>query len=249
MFNIYVGGVGSGKTTAAVRDAILHPGNNVYVHASMGITKVPAKIEGQWKNVIQWETLDDLSDARCGVILIDEADMFFNSRDYAKLNDVIRRKMKEHRKDHVYIIATTQHISFVDKVMRIFVDEVRLIERHGFPFIGWFWRDSARPPIICRSCRMMRPDGIGDRVGWRKWFGMGTFYSWKGYPASILGEDESAKAVDIKKREENATDDKPPLHVSQGRFFFSSLVASVYDTSAKVSDHFNHGGNAGTAHA
>jgi len=239
---MYVGGVGSGKTYAMVRDAVLHWGKNVYVHRSMPLNDGYFRAIG--KEVHYWDTLDDLADAKCGIVLLDEIDMFLNSRNFATLNDVVRRKMKEHRKDHVDFAATTQNVSFVDKVARIFVDEARLIRRVTWPVLGWFKSSAVRPPIVCRDCGEVTPDGKGDALGWRKWLGFATRYSWAGYPATILGEEESTTGMGIERREENRGEDAPPIRISQGGFWFTPEIAAAYQTHKKVSDYFNEAAHA-----
>jgi len=241
MFNLYVGGVGSGKSIAMIHDAAKHWGHNVYTHKSMPLDF--SRLAPN-KHVIEWEDLDDLRDAKCGIVLLDEADMFINSRNFATLNDVIRRKFKEHRKDHVDFVGTTQHVSFVDKVARIFIDEARLIRRRTWPVVGAVFPRFARPPVKCRTCGEVTPDGKGDTLGWRKWTGCATRYEWVGYPATILGDDESAKGVNLERREENRPEDAPTLAISRGGFWFTPELGGAYSTHGKVSDHFN-----GLAHA
>jgi len=219
---LIVGGVGSGKTYNIMvqidrSDPTLFP--NVYANMDM---KIPGR------NFVKWIDPDLVKDFNCGYLIVDEADMLFNSRNYANLNETFRNMLKEHRKHHLRIFYTTQHLSFLDKVMRIFLDEVWLVKKYSVPFLGWLDPDTVRPDIICKHCNKMRPDdGMGDRHKWyHRWLGFGTFYMWRIYPPSILRDEEDMKEIeemDIQSR-------------GWGWARFSLKIAQMYDTSAKVSE-------------
>jgi len=217
---MFVGSVGQGKTFNAVNYALKNLGDNVY-------TNIPLDLPG--KKIHRWVNFNEIAEATCGTLLIDEADMWLNSRDFKNLDNTARDVLKEHRKHHLRLVATTQHVSFVDKVFRILCDEVRVVRKVSLPFIGWFWPDCIRPSIVCRHCASVRKDdGVGDdgtRLG--RWLGFGTVYFWDVFPPSVLGEDESASALE--------TNNRGIQPVDKGWCFYSQLVAMMYDTSARAS--------------
>lgn len=219
---LIVGGVGAGKTYNAVAVIAKNKDkgfDNIYANMELN---VPTKILQKWNDP------NNLQKASCGYLLIDEADMWFNSRNYANLNDTFRNLLKEHRKHHLRIISTTQHLSFVDKIMRIFIDDVWLVKKFSIPFLGWFDKNSIRPDIICKHCGKLRvDDGRGDRHKWyHRYFGFGTFYMWKIYPPTILRDEEDMKSIDEM--------DIPSR--GWGWCRFNLEIAQMYDTSSKVSE-------------
>ena len=239
---MYVGGVGMGKTALAVYACQQDHGDNVFSNIPLNQEYFPnPDRKGTFKNIIEWIALDDLEHATCGVWFMDEADMWLDSRKFSSLNDVARRKLKEHRKDDIRIISTTQHVSFVDRVFRILCDEVRVVSRRSWPFIGWIWPSCVRPDMNCPHCGRMRPDGMGDRhYWWQRWLGMGTVYTWDVYPASILGASEDASGKDLEREEEESVDEegnptRPSKRLGHGHKLFNMSFAGAYDTSAKAS--------------
>jgi len=220
MHVMFVGAVGQGKTYNAVRFAFNSPGDNVF-------TNIPLKMEGV--NIVKWQEFHEIKEATCGTLFIDEADMWLNSREFAKLDNTARDVLKEHRKHHLRIVTTTQHVSFVDRIFRILCDEVRIVKKVSLPFIGWFRPDCVRPSIVCHHCRKVRSDdGTGDHdKAWRRWLGFGTVYFWDIYPPSVLGEDESANAMDTEMRGIEP--------IGKGWCLYSQAIAAMYDTSARAS--------------
>jgi len=223
MFDLFVGGIGQGKTYCMVAMAYEAPKDefkNVFANLDL---MIPGK------NCVKWRNFEQIADANCGVLLIDEADMWINSRKFATLDDTARDVLKEHRKHHIRIVATTQHVTFIDKVFRILCDRVCLVRRYSIPLLGLFYPDSIRPSVICKNCGKVRmDDGIGDRFyWWQRWLFFGTFYAWKIYPPTILGEDESANANDVQEKEIPS--------IGWGWKQFNSHIAAMYDTSARAS--------------
>jgi len=219
---MYAGAVGSGKTLGALKFVLECPGNNVYANMDINLPEP--------KKLVRWSRFDAIRDATCGVLLIDEASMFLDAREFAKLDPTIKDLIKEHRKHHLRIVTTTQDVSFIDKMFRILCDEVRVMRRVSLPFIGWFWPDCVRPDIVCQVCKDVRiDDGIGDRNKWYgRWFGFGTIYHYKVYPPTILGEQEDASGSELERKQIQ------PL--STGWFAWSTFkFLGLYDTSAKVS--------------
>jgi len=219
---MFVGAVGQGKTYNAVRFAVESPGDNIFAN-------LPLQFPETYKiNVHKWTDFAEIKDATCGTLFIDEADMWLNSREFAKLDNTARDVLKEHRKHHLRIVTTTQHVSFVDRIFRILCDEVRVVKKVSLPFVGWLNPDCVRPSITCRHCRVVRTDdGIGDHYKWwGRTLGFGTLYFWNVYPPTILGEDESATAETVEQKIEPT---------SRGWCFYSNRIAAMYDTSARAS--------------
>jgi len=141
--------------------------------------------------------------AHCGVLFIDELQLYLGARDWEKMSDDAKDFWTRHRHYDVTIISTTQHPSFVDKMCRILTDEVRLMSIVSLPFVGWFKRSSVRPPDPCRcaACQAVphpRRDALGDRhYWWQRAFGFGTILIWRVYPPSILGGEEMLNPRDL----------------------------------------------------
>lgn len=225
MHVMYVGAVGAGKTFCAVADAIEDKGDFI-------VSNVPMAVDDQnelaGKTVDVWERFDDdaFINSRCGALVLDEAPLWLDARKFEMLSGHARRKIIEHRKDDLFIVSTAQHIAFIDKVFRILCDEVRLVERRWFPFIGWIWPKCVRPTIICKDCGRIRRDGEGDDSHFiKRLFGVGTYYRWSAYPVTVIGAEESAAGDAL--NEEKA--------VRKGRRLFDIHIASAYDTHAKLS--------------
>jgi len=218
---LIVGDVGAGKTYTALA-TIYHNKDkgysNVYPNFAM---RMPGR------EIHQWLDPKTLKTANCGYLVIDEADMWFNSRNYATLDDVFRNLLKEHRKHHLRIIYTTQHLSMIDKIMRIFLDDVKVVKKYSLPFIGWIWKKCVRKDIRCKHCGLVRvDDGRGDRdTWWKQMFGFGTIYIWQTFPTTILREEENTDAV--QERIEP---------IKSGVFLYDHAIACLYDTSGKVSE-------------
>jgi len=220
MHVMFVGSVGQGKTYNAVRFAFDSPGKKVF--ANIDLQMPGAELH-------KWQLFDEIKNATCGTLFIDEADMWLNSREFAKLDNTARDVLKEHRKHHLRIVTTTQHVSFVDRIFRILCDEVRIVKKVSLPFIGFLWPDCVRPSIHCHHCSKVRlDDGKGDHFAWwGRWFGFGTLYFWDVYPPSVLGEDESANALD--------TEMRGIQPIGKGWCKYSQAIAAMYDTSARAS--------------
>lgn len=220
MHVMFVGSVGAGKTFNAVAFAAKSFGPNVWANMDL---EIPGRTLRRWTN------FSEIAEANCGTLFIDEADMWLNSRDFAKLDSTARDVIKEHRKHHLRIVTTTQNVTFVDKIFRILCDEVRVVKKVSVPLLGFLWPDCVRPSITCRHCQIVRQDdGEGDQEKWwRKWTGFGTFYIWRVYPPDILGEQETANADVLLEKNINAT--------GWGWQLYSQRIAAMYDTSAKAS--------------
>jgi len=241
---MYVGPVGSGKTYNAVAHAIEDAGDFITTNQPIDESRLnqwlvenPKKAKEIFKlgdgllgkiakKVVEWTTFgDDVAiNARCGVLLIDEAPLWLDARKFDALSADARRKIIEHRKDDLLIISTAQDVAFIDKVFRLLCDEVRLVHQVSFPFIGWFWPTCVRPTIVCSHCGRIRRDGHGDDRGLKRWFGFGTFYSWSTFKAKDLIDSQDTTGETVE-----------PKSIGGGWRLFDIRIAMIYDTSAKLS--------------
>jgi len=247
MHIMYVGAVGSGKTFLAVRDAIHDPGDfivtnmpvdeehacsviedlhpkrqaEIFVRADLNATFIAKKRVQVWKDFSETAAFE----AKCGVLLIDEAPLWLDARKYDALSPEARMKLIEHRKDDLMIISTAQDVSFIDKVFRTLCDEIRLVKMYRLPFVGWLWPTSVRPTIVCKDCGRVRRDGHGDDRGVFKLFGFGTLYSWDSFKAKDLLDSQDVTGESVAE----------PKRLGGGTRLFDIRVAEAYSTSMKLS--------------
>lgn len=111
MINIITGRPGSGKTYILTRIALeqLKMGKDVYANY---------KINWEGDNLHYWDSSMELSAISKGVIIMDEAQVYFNSRKWEALDEKLQYKLQQHRKDGLDIWGTVQHESRLDVVMR-----------------------------------------------------------------------------------------------------------------------------------
>lgn len=244
MHIMYVGPVGAGKTFNAVAEAVIDAGDHIatntalngeaiaeYLLAKPDVGKkhdlrADGSLLHKDKQIILWEDFgnDTVKDAKCGVLLIDEAPLWLDARKYDALSPDARRKIIEHRKDDLLLLSTAQDVAFIDKVFRLLCDEIRLVKSSWLPFLGWFVPTSVRPTIVCKDCARVRRDGKGDDRGWRKWFGCGTIYTWTTFKAKDLidAQDTTGETVE-------------PKAIGSGWRLFDTRIAKCYETSLKLS--------------
>jgi len=73
-------------------------------------------------NLRYWGKLSDLYDVKNGIILMDEAHVYLNSRKWADLPEDFERKLYQHGKDGLHIVGTVQNVRRLDTVMRELID-------------------------------------------------------------------------------------------------------------------------------
>jgi len=141
---IITGLPGSGKTyvLAKIAKQYLEEGRNVYSNFWLDWNE---------KNLKYWTKLDDLTNIQDGVILMDEAQVYFNSRSWSELDTKFQYKLQQHRKDGLDIWGTVQHEARIDVVMRELISEFykchRIIgskEDTKYPW-GMIWVSSFYP--------------------------------------------------------------------------------------------------------
>jgi hypothetical protein len=113
MISIITGRPGQGKTFVATLLAYKEwlKGVKIYSNYRLNFGKT-------YNKVVYWTELDDLLDVKNGLILMDEASVYLNSRNWDKLTPEFQYKLQQHRKDGLNILSTTQSINRVDSVYR-----------------------------------------------------------------------------------------------------------------------------------
>jgi len=116
MITLVTGLPGAGKTYFAVREMVqaLKEGRDVY-------TNIPCKIEG----VKYWKKLKNLLYLKKGLIVMDEAQVYLNSRKWDTLPEWVQYKLQQHRKQGLDILAITQSINRIDTVMRELIGDYK----------------------------------------------------------------------------------------------------------------------------
>jgi len=114
--NIITGLPGSGKTYVLAKMAkqFLEEGTQVYSNF---------RLLWPGENLHYWRSWDDLKDIRFGIIICDELPVYFNSRQWEKLDPETMRLLQQHRKKSLHIWGTVQHEARIDVSMRELVSE------------------------------------------------------------------------------------------------------------------------------
>jgi len=144
MINAFVGKPGMGKTYSMVKLAIhaIGQGRDVYTNFFIDekkvnnyldkkisstqkfiekILKLPPKKRGR---IIYWRTIHELVDIKSGEILMDEAQIYINSREFRSLPPEFQYKAQQHRKHGVNFWLGVQNIKRIDVVARELVNSV-----------------------------------------------------------------------------------------------------------------------------
>lgn len=88
-----------------------------------------------WKNIHEWNKMNN------GIILVDEAQRYFNARSWNQLSEETEIKLQQHGKEDLDVWATTQHFTRIDITLRILVEIFYKVEMTiGSPnnFKSWF---------------------------------------------------------------------------------------------------------------
>lgn len=96
------------------------------------LKKVTDDIVGDWsdlsdrknenKKLFYWTNLHELEHMESGSVLMDEAQRYFNARQWEQLSSETEIKLQQHGKDDLDIYATTQHYSRIDISLRQLVE-------------------------------------------------------------------------------------------------------------------------------
>jgi zona occludens toxin (predicted ATPase) len=122
MINIVVGKPGTGKTYYLVAKAVkcLNKGRNVYSNFFIDYEMLKAKgfLKKNCGSLTFWHTALDLINIKEGVILMDECQIYFNSRSWKDLPESLQYKFQQHRKQGLDIWGAVQNLKRVEIVLR-----------------------------------------------------------------------------------------------------------------------------------
>jgi hypothetical protein len=124
MINIYVGKPGSGKTYALVRLSykLINEGRDIFSNFHIDFKSMPLK-KGHG-SVYYWTDIIQLIPVKQGEIIIDEAQIYMNSRDWKNLPKIMQYKLQQHRKQGLNIHGAVQNVRRIDTVARELVNSV-----------------------------------------------------------------------------------------------------------------------------
>ena len=136
MINIYVGKPGMGKTYALVRLAykLINEGRDIYANFHIDFSGM--KMTNIAGTVRYWENIDEIVKVKTGEILIDEAQIYMNSRDWKSLPKKVQYKLQQHRKQGVNIHGAVQNVKRIDTVARELVNSIFEVKKIGRLFIA-----------------------------------------------------------------------------------------------------------------
>lgn len=77
----------------------------------------PDKLLFYWRNIHEWNLMKQ------GIIIVDEAQKYFNARMWSHLSEDTEAKLQEHGKEDLDVWATTQHYTRIDITLRILVEQ------------------------------------------------------------------------------------------------------------------------------
>lgn len=127
---MHTGRPGTGKTYNLVRRGLRHLRKGRTVYSNI-------KINYEGENLKFWKNVEDLRNIKEGIILMDEAHVYFNSRKWKDLPEETLRLLAQHRKKGLHIEGTVQHVNRLDVVMRELIDHWYTYENKPFFFIRW----------------------------------------------------------------------------------------------------------------
>jgi len=119
---------GKGKTyyMSHLAERFLKQGRMIYANYHLNVPPEMEHLVHYWSNIYEINAFDE------GVILMDEAQRYFNSRQWGLLSEDTEIKLQQHRKNGLDIYATTQHYTRLDVTLRILV--------HKFYVCTRFWK-------------------------------------------------------------------------------------------------------------
>jgi len=134
MINIITGLPGSGKTFYLTKIAYENCLNkiNVYANFNIDFSNIDPELN---KYLFFWNDLNNFHEIKQGVILIDECQIYFNSRAWKNLPLRVQYKFQQHRKQGITIFGAVQNINRIDKIIREIVNWVFVVKRLGSLFI------------------------------------------------------------------------------------------------------------------
>lgn len=194
---LIVGRRGAGKTALATKIAVnrMRQGERVYANYAIHDR---GRHAGRVFSLLQCMDLGDCT------IVIDEANMWCNSRSWAMIPDGVIAEWQESRKSGVSFIFTSQHESRVDVIIRELVDWVLCCER--VPLVPKWVPFFRYHRTYLEEIEQVRAGTVGRAVSW--WMGddimrayatrerIGTFNAQvlREYAAALKAGDEGALA-------------------------------------------------------
>lgn len=133
MIFVYTGKTGSGKTWKMVHDAYKEwkRGVDIYSNIPLFFKDRKYKID-RVGEIHYYESIIELLDVSDGIILMDEAQVLMNARNWENLPYEFQWKLQQHRKHKLDLFATTQNMGTIDIAMRRLVQQWK----HCYPV---FW--------------------------------------------------------------------------------------------------------------
>jgi len=147
---------GTGKTYNGVREMIKYLNKGFFVYSNIKINwegkkekrtafkklLMKIKLKRQWndypkENLKYWKKLEDLYNLEEGIIFMDEAHVYINSRRWKDMPEEMERKLAQHRKDGLHIVCTVQSVNRLDTIFRELIDYWYVYENHLLWFTRW----------------------------------------------------------------------------------------------------------------
>lgn len=141
MISFIVGLPGAGKTMFLMREALraLKAGRDVYYNMpDVDVEKLlenAARGQNKVGRMVRWTSWLDFLNVENGLILVDEAQIYFNAYKWQDLPEEVQYKLQQHRKDGIDIMGAVQNVRRITTVMRElcnFVWEVKNIGNRVF---------------------------------------------------------------------------------------------------------------------
>ena len=122
--HIITGLPGSGKTYFLVTKALKFLAEGRVVYSNFWI-------DWSGSGLVYWEKVQELQNVKDGVIIMDEAQIYFNARKWDFLDEKLKYKLQQHRKDGLDVGGSVQNIKRLDVVMRELVSHYYEVKRIG----------------------------------------------------------------------------------------------------------------------
>lgn len=147
---LYTGRPGTGKTYLLTRQVLqlLNDGYVVYCNYWIDWHGVKGKKWNWWKfrneeyeypasNLRSWSDIAELYNTKNCIIVMDEANVYMDAREWASMPRQFKYKLSQHRHDAIHIFGTVQSINRVDVIFRELVDFWYVLENHFFWVTRW----------------------------------------------------------------------------------------------------------------
>lgn len=127
---MHTGRPGTGKTYCLTKNVLkyLKQGYKVYSNYY---------IKSDSPNLYFWKKPEEILNVSEGIIAMDEAHVYFNSRKWKDLPEEFLRLLAQHRKKGLHIEGTVQHVNRLDVVMRELIDFWYTYQNRPFFFVRY----------------------------------------------------------------------------------------------------------------